>query len=298
MFDCIIVGGGVAGLSAGLVLARCQRSVLICDTGQHRNEAAREVHGYLTRDGVGPGDLLRAARSDLRVYEHVIYKNMEVRNAGPIAGGFRILFPDGSTESSRKLLLATGVVDEMPNLPNIGQYYGKSVHHGLNCDAWEWRDRSVVAYGKGEDGMNLALELTVWTRDITLCTDGPSFLTDHDRERLFLNRIRLCEEYIVDIEGSEGQLDGVVFANNERLAVCAMFFDSSVRQRSYLPAKLGCEFDDGGLVRTGEFGTTNVAGLYACGDASRSVRSPVIGASDGAKAAVEIHSSLLAENPR
>ncbi len=295
MFDVIIVGGGAAGLSAALMLGRCCRHVLICDSGQYRNADARETHGFLTRDGITPGDFLEAARSDLQKYAAVAYKNTEVRDAESTAEGFRVLFPDGSTEICRKLLLATGVVDDLPELPNIQHYYGKSVHHCPYCDGWEWRDKSVAVYGNAKKGYGLALELTAWTRNLTLCTNGPSTLSSHDRERLERNQIRICEDYIVDLEGSEGQLNALVLANNERLPVSALFFDTGERQRSYLPAKLGCEFNEHGTVKTGDYETTTVPGLYVAGDASHGVQSLIVAASEGAQAAFAINTALLKE---
>lgn len=296
MFDVIIVGGGAAGLSSGLLLGRCRRRVLICDSGQYRNTDAREIHGFLTRDGITPGDFLQAARCDLQKYDTVAYKNMEVRDAEPSAEGFRVLFPDGSTETCRKLLLATGIVDDLPDLPNTGYYYGKSVHHCPYCDGWEWRDKPVAVYGRGEKGNSLALELTAWTRDLTLCTNGPSLLSAEHRERLARNQIRVCEDYIVDLEGADGQLNALVLANNERLQIRALSFNTGERQRSYLPAKLGCEFDEHGTVKTGDYETTTVPGLYVAGDASRGVQSLIVAASEGAQAAFAINIALLKQD--
>jgi len=293
VFDVIIVGGGAAGLSAALMLGRCCRRVLICDSGQYRNAHARETHGFLTRDGITPGSFLEAARSDLQKYDTVAYKNMEVRDVDPSAEEFRVLFPDGTTEVCRKLLLATGVVDDLPELPNIQHYYGKSVHHCPYCDGWEWRGKPVAVYGKGKKGYGLALELTAWTRDLTLCSNGPSLLTAEERERLARNQIQVREDYIVDLEGADGQLNALVLANNERLQIGALFFNTGERQRSYLPAKLGCEFNEHGTVKTGDYEATTVPGLYVAGDASRGVQSLIVAASEGAQAAFAINTALL-----
>uniref|UniRef100_E6PXU8 FAD-dependent pyridine nucleotide-disulphide oxidoreductase n=1 Tax=mine drainage metagenome TaxID=410659 RepID=E6PXU8_9ZZZZ len=296
MYDAIVVGAGPAGLSAALILGRCRRKVLICDTGQYRNEQARAIHGFLTQDGVAPAELLRLGRTQLQQYETIEFRTMEVRDISIAADGFSVLFPDESVTSCHKILLATGVVDQLPPLPNIQHYYGRSVFHCPYCDGWEQRDQPIAIYGRGEGGKGLALELTRWSRDLVLCTDGPCELQQHERTRLDRHGIQLREENIVDLEGADGQLRALVFADNTRLSVHSLFFTTVEHQRSYLPRKLGCKFNQHGTVQTGVYESTDVHGLYVAGDASRRVQLAIVAAAEGAEAAFAINTALIRED--
>ena len=296
MLDVIIVGGGPAGLSAALVLGRCRRRVLICDAGRPRNAASHGLHGFLTRDGIEPAEFLRLAREQLRPYETVELRQAEVTNARCLASGFEITLNNGAVISSRKLLLATGVVDDIPAIEGLGELYGRSVFHCPYCDGWEMRDRSLAVYGRGENGLGLTLELLLWSRDLVLCTDGPAELSEDERQRLAHHGIPTREDRILRLEGSDGALNRIVFATGEPLARNAMFFSTGNRQASDLAEKLGCRFTEQGCVDTGEYETTNVPGLYVAGDASRLVQFVIVAGSEGAQAAVAINKELMKED--
>src|SRR5215210_3243516 len=201
MFDCVIVGAGPAGLSAALILGRCRRRVLVCDAGRPRNYASRSLHGFLSRDGISPAELLKAGREQLAQYESVELRDIEVVDAKCDSDTFEVVLADGNSVRSRKLLLATGVIDRIPEVEGLRKMYGRSVFHCPYCDGWEWRDQPIAIYGSGEHGLGLALELTVWSRDLALCTDGPSGLEEKDLTRLRLHGIEVREEPIARLEG-------------------------------------------------------------------------------------------------
>jgi thioredoxin reductase len=297
MYDVIIVGAGPAGLSAALMLGRCRRSVLVCDTGRQRNAASQAIHGYLTRDGVSPAEFLAAARHELEQYDTVELRHVEVVEAGCREDKcFEVTLATGERKHARKLMLATGVVDSLPNIVGFRDFYGRSVFHCPYCDGWEVRNQPLAIYGRGERGLGLSLELTVWSRDLVLCTDGPPEIDDEGRARLERNRILLREDKVARLEGHEGILQAVVFDNGERLARRAMFFTTGQSQRSDLSIHLGCEFNDKGTVRTGKYETTHLPGLYVAGDASRAVQWVVVAASEGAEAAFAINTDLIKED--
>lgn len=296
VFDVIIVGAGPAGLSAALVLGRCRRRVLICDSGHPRNAATRNLHGFLTRDGINPTEFLRLGREQLGPYESVELRETEVRDARRLAKGFELTLNTGERVSSRKLLLATGVVDELPQIEGLSEFYGRSVFHCPYCDGWEMRDQPLAVYGHGEGGMGLALELLLWSRDLVLCSDGPSQLSEDELQRLARHDIPVREDRIIRLLGADGVLESIVFENGELLARRGMFFSTGQRQSSELPKQLGCEFTEQGCVDTGEHETTNVQGLYVAGDASRLVQFVIIAASEGAQAAVAINKELMKED--
>jgi thioredoxin reductase len=278
------------------MLGRCRRRVLVCDTGQTRNRWSHAVHGFLTRDGVAPADLLRLAREQLTPYETVEWRSAEVSGAERDGAGFRIQCADNTVLSTRKLLLATGVVDEIPRINGLEALYGRSVHHCPFCDGWEWRDQRLAVYGRGDQGAGLALSLTVWSGDVVLCTDGPAELSAEMRERLDARAIPVREERVACLEGVDGRLERIVFADQSAIARDALFFAAGQSQASELPARLGCRFNDRGAVDTGKCEATNVPGLYVCGDASKEAQFVVVAAAEGAEAGMAISRALLEED--
>ena len=296
VWDCVVVGAGPAGLSAALMLGRCRRSVLVCDAGEPRNWRSREIHGFLTRDGTPPAKFLQRARTELRRYESVELRHAEVVAAIRGTEKFTVHCGDGTVLQSRKLLLATGVIDELPEIEGLGPLYGVSVHHCPYCDAWEWRDQPIAVYGRGEPATGLALALTVWTGDLVLCTDGPGELSSHMRKRLDAAGIVLREDPVLRLEGTDGRLERVVFADGRTLARRALFLATGQHQRSDLPRRLGCAFNERGAVDTGKCEATNLPGLYVCGDASREAQFVIVAAAEGAEAGMAVNQALLRED--
>ncbi|MBF6592340.1 MAG: NAD(P)/FAD-dependent oxidoreductase, partial [Ktedonobacterales bacterium] len=276
---------------------RCRRRVLLCDAGHPRNERSHALHCYLTRDGIAPAELLRLARADLRPYETIASRTVEVTGiTREEDGSFGVALSGEERQRGRKLLLATGVNDDWPELPGAVEMYGKSIHHCPYCDGWEWRDAPVAVYGKGEEAAELALELTRWTRDIALCGDGPASIEPKARERLTHHGIPIREARIICLEGTDGYLERVVFAEGEPLARRALFFSAPQHQRSIFPAQLGCEFTSDGAVKTDMNEATCVPGLYVAGDASRRAQFAIVAAAEGVLAAEAINSALLKED--
>jgi thioredoxin reductase len=292
-YDCVIVGAGPAGLSAALMLGRCRRQVLVCDTGEQRNARSSGIHNYLTRDGTRPADFLQLARDEVIQYSTVEFRQVEVLDATRSPDGFRLVCDDARQLTARKLLLATGVVDELPEIEGLQALYGTSVHHCPYCDGWEWRDRPMAIYGSGEEGSALALGLTVWSRDLILCTDGPSRLSPTELEKLERYRIGVREDHIVRLEGMEGRLQTIIFARGAPLDRAALFVCASQHQRSGLARKLGCRFTNKGAVDTGTCEATDVPGLYVAGDASKEAQFVIVAAAEGAEAGMAINKALL-----
>jgi thioredoxin reductase len=295
-YDCVVVGAGPAGLSAALMLGRCRRTVLVCDVGHPRNVRSAGLHNYLTRDGIQPAELLQLGRAELGRYHSVEFRGVEVLDATRSSDGFRVVCADGRQLSSRKLLLATGVVDELPAIEGLEALYGTSVHHCPYCDGWEWRDQPVGIYGRGEEGLALALGLTAWTEDLVLCTDGPSGLSPENLEQLSGEGIEVREEPLARLEGNDGYLERVIFRNEESLPRRALFVCAGQHQRSALARKLGCRFTEKGAVVTGSCEATEVPGLYVAGDASKEAQFAIVAAAEGAEAGMAINKALLKDD--
>ena len=295
-YDCLVVGGGPAGLSAALMLGRCRRSVLLCDAGRPRNAQSAGLHGYLTRDGIGPSEFLRLANEEVRKYPTVEFHQGEIVDVQRMAAGFTVTDAGGLQFSARKLLLATGVVDELPGIEGLYELYGRSVHHCPYCDGWEWRDQPLAVYGRGEAGSGLALALTVWSNEVVLCTDGACELSPKEEGSLARAGIEVREDPVVRLEGRDGFLERVVFASGEALPRKALFFSSGQHQRSHFAARLGARFNEKGAVDTGTCESTNVPGLYVAGDASKEAQFVIIAAAEGSEAGMAINKALLRDD--
>jgi thioredoxin reductase len=289
-FDVIVVGGGPAGLSAALMLGRCRRRVLLCDLGEPRNRRTRALHGYLTRDGIPPLEFNALGRSELTPYG-VQCRHIGVHLAERLPDGFEVCLTDGSRERARFLLLATGVIDELPDIPGLSACYGTSAFHCPYCDGWEWQERRLAVIGRGPNGGQLALSMITWSPDVVLLTNGRR-VAPEIRRRLERNGVRLRTEPVAGLEHQDGMLQAVTFVRGEPIERDALFFSTGQHARSALAGNLGCHFTHRGTVRTGTLGETNETGIFVAGDASRDAQFVVVAAAEGVKAAMAINQAL------
>jgi thioredoxin reductase len=294
-YDVIIVGGGPAGLSAALMLGRCRRRVLVCDSGQYRNAASNGVHGFLSRDGIHPAELLDISRQQLVPYG-VEYCQVTVKGVHGSMPKFRVEFETGGPAEARRLLIATGVVDKLPPLPGTDRFYGTSIHHCPYCDAWEHRDQKLAVYGQGRHAVGLALSLKTWSNDVVVCTSGPSKMSPKDRDQLQRFSIPLYTAPVTRLEGSGGALERVVFKNGESIECNAIFFNTGQDQHCSLGRDLTCAFTHRGVIKTDKFEKTSIPGVYAVGDCSRNVQFVAVAAAQGAIAAQAINIELQEED--
>jgi thioredoxin reductase len=292
MLDCIVVGGGPAGLSAALMLGRCRRRVLVCDLGKPRNRRSRALHGYLTRDGVAPTDFNALGRHELAQYG-VEFRAAGVLDARRATDHFEVSLGGAAPEHSRYLLLATGVEDQLPEVEELDACYGRSVFHCPYCDGWEWRDRLIAVLGRGQSGVQLAQSMKTWSPRVLLCTGGP--LDSRARSRLARNGVAVRTEQVRRVEHQNGFVKAIHFAAGRSEPCDALFFTTGQHQKSNLAMKLGCAFNARGTVETGTVCQTNVPGLFVAGDASRDAQFVVVAAAEGVKAAMAINRVMQRE---
>lgn len=292
-FDVLIVGGGPAGLSAALILGRCHRRVLLCDNARQRNRSSPAIHGLLGREGRSPSDFLGDALEEISRYTSVEVLGTRVTDIASEGEEFKFVCADGTLGKASKVLLATGLVDELPELAGLQPLYGVSVHHCLYCDGFEYAGKPVAAYGKGDKGAELAVMMKHWISDVVACSDGTE-VSAHAINRLEDHKIPLRAESIRSLEGAGGALARIVFESGLPLLRAGLFFSTGCHQSSDLSKMLGCKRNKkGGVVINADTEESSVPGVYVAGDVSRDVLLVAVAVGEGAKAAVAINKAFL-----
>lgn len=292
IYDTVVIGGGPAGLSAGLVLGRCMRHALLCDDGRYRNARSDALHCYMGHDGIQPAELLDRARSQLKPYDTISTVGRSVTSIKQDDDRFVVAFKTGASVRARSIIVATGVVDELPAIAGIEALFGKSVHVCPFCDGWEHRNAPVAVYGRGDKGTDFAMLLRQWTDDLVLCTDG-SPLSAEQKGRLRGRGVAVREQAIESLMEKDGCLEAIRFKGGEALARRALFFTTDQHPRSPLLKGLGCAYDEKGGLACDSEGKTNIPGVYVAGDVSRDVQLAIIAAAEGARAALAVNKYLL-----
>ena len=293
-FDVIIIGGGPAGLNAAVVLGRCNRKVLLFDHGKQRNRYSNGMHNYLTRDDISPKEFLQLSRKELKKYG-VKTLNTEVKNAAKRGNHFEVKDVKNKIYKSRKLILATGLSDNIPDIKGINKFYGASVHHCPYCDGWESNNKAIGVYATTKSGIDVALLLTSWSHDITLYTNGENYLTKKNKEVLVAKNIKIIIEPIEALKGKGKQLSEVVLKSGTTSFCEALFFSNGYSVQCHLVESLGCNTGKNNIAITNNSQQTNVKGLYVAGDISKDVHFVIVAAAEGAKAAVYINKELTQE---
>ncbi len=294
MYDVIIVGGGPAGTSAAMLLGRCLRHVLLFDSGKSRNRWSNSMNGFISRDGTNPVEFIQMARQELGKYK-VEVKNKVVTNVRRVENYFEVEDQDEQCYLARKVLLATGLKDRVPEIPGIEEKYGKSVHHCPYCDGWESRNKALGAYGLGRDAVGLSLSLRTWSSDVTLYTNGTRKLRREDTALLERNEIKICTAPIERLAGEGSSLAEIILQGGRSLKCEALFFATGSEQQCSLAKTLGCDFTSKGVVKTYQHQQTNIPGLYVAGDAARDMQLVIVAAAEGTKAGVMINKELQEE---
>jgi thioredoxin reductase len=292
MYDVIIVGGSSAGLSGALVLGRARRQVLVIDSGKPCNRFSHASHGFLTRDGVAPDELLQIARDQLKPYEGVELYDGLATHITREDEGFRVETEAGESFSSRTVLLATGVKDTLPPLPGVDAFWGKSVFHCPYCDGWEVRDQPIVVHGGGESGAHKIMLLRQWSDNLTWCIDGDE-VTDEQRERARRHGIKVIDTKISKLEGTGEQIERIVFEDGSTLALKAMFIAPKLSHPMPFAEQLGCKVSAHGIIEIDPLGRTNIPGVYAAGDLANGARSVAASVAHGSAAGAGINFDLV-----
>ncbi len=293
-FDAVIVGGGPAGLTCSIFLGRYRRRVLVIDDGQPRNQASRGIHGFLGQHGIKPGRLLERGRNEARDsgVELMTARVLKIERNGDL---FDVTTSLGDCLRARRIVLAYGVRDTLPDIPEIRSYYGVTVHHCPDCDGFESRDQRIGVIGWGKSAAGLALKLLQWSSDIVVFTHGHERGWDEEmRSKLLAEQVDVKDERVIALVGKRGHLSAAVISTGERVAVQRLFFTIGAERSSTLAEDLGCEVDpDTPNVIVNEHRRTTVEGVWAVGDLAPGSQLAITSAADGAIAAIDLNKSLL-----
>ena len=284
-----IVGAGFAGLATALTLRRHRRSVVIFDGGPPRNAQAAEVHGYLGLPGISATDLKRlGCEQVLGVGGQVIEEQIvEARRRGAT---FDLVGADGRQWSVRRLVLATGLRDVYPDIDDFFEFFGQSVHTCPHCDGYEVRDQPVAIVSWSELTLPFVEELSQWTRQITVVTDGRSpELTAEQRAELERRNVSLITQTVHRFEGEAGQLTALRFQDGTALPVCAAFFNIAHEYQLDLARQLGCGLTEAGCLRVDAELRTTVEDVWAVGDITGQEQLVPVATAQGVKAGIAIH---------
>ncbi|WP_371069283.1 NAD(P)/FAD-dependent oxidoreductase [Sediminibacillus sp. JSM 1682029] len=297
LLDCVIVGGGPAGLNASLVLARAKKNIVLFDEDKPRNAVTYESHGFITRDRIKPSEFKRLAREDLKEYPSLEIRNQLVTAIQKEDGSFLVQTGDGDHYRSRKVILATGLTEVLPDIEGIHEFYGTSLFSCPFCDGWELRDRPLVVVAEDERAMHGVKLIANWSKDLVVCTNGKTPFTAEQKALLSKKNIRIIDNEIESFQGDKGQLEKIRFKEGEELEREGGFVASELKQASSLIESLGCSLNTMGGIETDDFGRTEVEGVYACGDnALVAPAQLVIAASEGSRTAIGVVADLVNED--
>jgi thioredoxin reductase len=295
MYEAIVVGGSYAGLAAATQLARARRSVLVVDAGQRRNRFAEHSHGFLTQDGASAARIIAEGKRQLLLYDTVRWLDDHMVAAEQIDGGFRLQAADDSVLQARRLVLATGVVDVLPDLPGLEDRWGRHVFHCPYCHGYELNNGPIGVLATSPLAMHQAMMLPDWG-PTTLFLNG-AFEPGSDQLSQLAARGVQIERRRVERLG--GELD-LVLVDGSRRQLAGLFVASRLEPASPLAERLGCEIEEspfGRTVRTDLMKATTVPGVYACGDLARPGGSVAFSVGDGSLAGAAAHQSLIFARP-
>ncbi|MDP4098314.1 NAD(P)/FAD-dependent oxidoreductase [Paenibacillus sp. P96] len=296
IYDCAIVGGGAAGLSAALVLGRARRSVALLDNSQPRNAVTRESHGFLTRDGVTPSEFRHIAYAEVLSYPSVEHHAARVTDIRKLEAGFRIVMDNGVTIQARKLLMASGLREVLPSIPGIAEFYGKSLFNCPYCDGWELRDQPLILLAEQPRVYHAAKLLYHWSPDLVVCTNGSNVLTDEEKQVLTSRNIQVTDEKVAAFHGTKGKLEQVEFADGSRIERTGGFIAPQLLPQTDFRESLGYEMTEADGISTDATGKSTVPGLYAAGEAaSGASMNLILAAAAGSMAAMSINVELMEE---
>ncbi len=303
-YDVVVIGGGAAGLSGALALSRARRSVLVVDDGTPRNASAGQVHNYLGREGTPPAELLALGRAEVAGYGGRL-RDGRVESADRTDDGFRVTLTDGGSVRARRLLVTTGLADELPDVPGVAELFGGDVLHCPYCHGWEVRDQPIGVLG-GAFGVHQALMWRQWSADVTLFLHTGPEPSDDEHEQLAARGITVVPGVVAGLDVDAGRLTGVRLADGRVVARRALVVSPRFVARGGVLASLGLDAAPvemnghvvGSAVPADPTGATAVPGVFVAGNVTDLRAQMISSAAAGLNTAAMLNADLIAEDVR
>lgn len=293
MTDCTVIGGGPAGLNATLVLGRARRKVILVDSNDARNKVTSASHGFVTRDGVTPSEFRELAHQEFSHYPSISTIEDKVIEIIKKADGFTIKTELGKEWATRKIILATGMKEKFPNIPNLRNFYGKSIFNCPYCDGWELRDKPLALFGEVDYTFHTAEILRNWSQDLVIFTNGEEITKSHEKRIEELN-LRVETSPIRLLTGKDGMLQEVELENGLIIERVGGFVTPELVQASDLGTTLGVKLNETGGYHSDEVGKTKITGLFVAGEASNVYPAQlIIAAASGVETAMAVNVELI-----
>ena len=290
LFDCAIIGAGGGGLNASLILGRARKKVALFDNGTNRNRVTQKSHGFLTRDGIKPAEFKEVALNDVNKYPSVHYYQNTVRNITKQPNGlFKIETLEEVEYVAERIILATGVQEEFPSIPDIRKYYGKSLFSCPTCDGWELRDQPLIIISENEEQTLFKGKLVSnWSEDLVIATNGHE-LSAPTLNALERKDITVITESIQNLHGEDGYLNKIVFRSGLEIERVGGFIVPNFVRPNRFAEQLCCHLNENGSIFVDEAGRTSLENVYAAGETVKLGQSSlIVAAAEGYKAAMAV----------
>ncbi|KFC21550.1 NAD(P)/FAD-dependent oxidoreductase [Chryseobacterium sp. FH1] len=295
-YDVIIIGGSYAGLSSAMSLGRSLRKVLVIDSGKPCNAQTPHSQNFLTQDGKTPKEISTIAKEQVEKYKTVEFYEGLATAGIKTENGFEITTENGEKFSSKKLIFATGIVDEVPNIKGFKECWGISLIHCPYCHGYEFQNKKTGIIANGERGFHIISLVSNLTKDLTIFTRGKADFTDEQLEKLTKNNIQIIETEIEELKHQNGMVESLILSDGKVLNFDVVYGPSPFTQHSDIVESMGCEMTEMGHIKIDQFQKTNVAGLLACGDNSSPMRSVANAVYTGNLAGAMVNAELTAES--
>ncbi|WP_078553739.1 NAD(P)/FAD-dependent oxidoreductase [Bacillus alkalicellulosilyticus] len=295
ILDCAVIGGGPAGLNAALVLGRSRRNTVLFDDNKPRNAVTSESHGFITRDGIHPQEFRRIAHEELSRYPDVSIEKQRVHRIDKEKNLFQVETENGEVYSAKKIILATGFKEVLPDIPRVKEFYGKSLFSCPFCDGWELRDRPLAVIAEDYKAFHMAKVASNWTNDLIIFTNGNKIFSLEEQELFKNNDIRINEKKISSLIGKEGMLEKIQLEDGTSVLREGGFVTAEWKQAASFDS-LGYTLNELGGITTDSWQRTNTEGVYACGDTRIiGLSQLIIAAGEGSMAAMSVNAALIEE---
>ncbi|MDM5319087.1 NAD(P)/FAD-dependent oxidoreductase [Bacillus altitudinis] len=295
LLDCAIIGGGPGGLSAALVVGRGRKQVVVFDDEMPRNRVTQESHGFITNDGMTPFEIRQAGEADLQNYPNIQIKRSRMVEIQNNEDKFALLTQEGERFEAKKIILATGLKDILPEMKGIHEVYGKTLFSCPFCDGWELKDKPLALIAENPRALHMAKLLFNWTKDLIVFTNGKQVFAEEEKAMLSAHSIQVIDVPIMSIHHENGQMHFLHLANGETVKREGGFVASEFKQSAPFAETLGCQMTKNGGIETGILGRTTVSGVFACGDNLGGPAQLVLAAAAGSQAGMGVIHELVQE---